>query len=132
MHDAHFTTFLTRRFLFLESARKNKEKAKDLAEETSSWIKTLVESLQNAPHAQVPALRANVEEFRKSVSYLCQYTPLIIFHHRVLDETVELTTKSQGRDFISAALRKSKDAEEMQDKRDKLKGAYERFMVRGI
>jgi hypothetical protein len=70
MRDAHFATFLTRRFLVFEGVRKNKEKAKELAVETSSWTKTLVEALQNAPHAQLPALRLNVEEIRKLVKSL--------------------------------------------------------------
>jgi hypothetical protein len=45
---------------------------------------------------------------------------------------VEFTTKNQDRGFISTALRKSKNAEEMQDLGDRLKRVCERFMVREI
>jgi hypothetical protein len=114
-----------------QEVRTNKSQTKELAEDATRWLQTLVNSLNDAKsdRAELTRMAPYTDEMFRCVlptraSIICNIL------NRVLDTIAKSTERRAKQGALQRALAKSKDAEEVVQLRARLRGVYERFMVR--
>jgi hypothetical protein len=111
--------------------KTNKEQTKALAEEATRWLQTLVNSLNDAK-----ADRSEMARMEPYTNQMFQYAPgfacaaPLDIHYRVLNTIAKSTKRCANRGKAQRLLKKSQDAEELTQHRERLKDVYDRFMVR--
>jgi hypothetical protein len=114
-----------------QDVRTNKAQTKELAEDATRWLQTLVNSLNDAKadHAELTRMMPYTDEMFRCV-LLSRASTVCNILVRVLDIIAGSTERRAKQGALKRALAKSKDTEELAQHRARLRGVYERFMVR--